>query len=331
MAWGALPTFKNGSAEGGLPLLDVWMAVSVPLFLVAGESDTTTKPDEVLLFRDAVASNQTDIGTELGSVSSADSKSPMMGRTKDSTSIAEHLTIDRRRVSALKTCILPKPASHGLLYDFATYRTLAGLIQTFLSDYLDFRLSLGWQLHHMKDANKWDVKNLAKWQAVNPVSEPIGGIFRAMKVLRETDSIHSPAQFVEGWKDKINAVIDISHDPPVYSPQALSTAGIEYHKFPTVSKIPPTSEEVKGFIVLVNNIRASVAEGDQRQTCVHCHYGFNRTGFFICSYLVESMGYSVQDAIDEFAKRRPPGIRHDHFIDTLFVRYCVGLKRAPTL
>ena len=64
---------------------------------------------------------------------------------------------------------------------------------------------------------------------------------------------------------------------------------------------------------------------------VHCHYGYNRTGFFIVCYLVEKEGYSVQDAIDEFAKKRPPGIKHDHFIDTLFVRYCVGLRRAPSI
>jgi hypothetical protein len=59
--------------------------------------------------------------------------------------------------------------------------------------------------------------------------------------------------------------------------------------------------------------------------------GFNRTGFFIVCYLVERLGYDVQAAIDEFAKRRPNGIKHAHFIDGLFVRYCKGLKRAPTM
>jgi hypothetical protein len=59
--------------------------------------------------------------------------------------------------------------------------------------------------------------------------------------------------------------------------------------------------------------------------------GFNRTGFFIVCYLVERLGYDVQSAIDEFAKQRPNGIKHAHFIDELFVRYCKGLKRAPTI
>jgi len=63
---------------------------------------------------------------------------------------------------------------------------------------------------------------------------------------------------------------------------------------------------------------------------VHCHYGYNRTGFFIASYLIEKEGYRCEDALDEFAAAKPPGIKHDHFIDTLFMRYHVGLKKAPT-
>lgn len=46
--------------------------------------------------------------------------------------------------------------------------------------------------------------------------------------------------------------------------------------------------------------------------------------------MIEREGYEVQEALDEFAKRRPKGIRHAHFMDQLFVRYCKGLKAAPT-
>ena len=82
----------------------------------------------------------------------------------------------------LRTQILPAPASHALLYDPVTYRTVAGNIQPFLADYIDSRLSIGWQLTYLSTEGKWDVKNLKKWSDVVPVSEPIGGIFRAMKV-----------------------------------------------------------------------------------------------------------------------------------------------------
>ena len=229
----------------------------------------------------------------------------------------------------LQTTILPNSATHALLYDTTTYRTLAGLIQTFLSDYVDYRLSPGWQLQYLTTEGKWDVKNFEKWQAIKRVSEPIGGVFRAMKTLREIDDTHSPAIFVGNWKDRIKAVIDISHESPVYDPHRLQAGGIEYHKFPTVSKIPPTPEEVADFVSLVDQLRKDSREqGDDRLIGVHCHYGFNRTGFFICAYLIEKEGYEIQEAIEEFKAQRPPGIRHEHFIDTLFVRYCAGLKQA---
>ncbi|MCJ1293174.1 hypothetical protein MMC34_004727 [Xylographa carneopallida] len=365
MAWGALPEYgPDGSTSGGLPDPAVWAGISVPLFLIAGEADTVTKPEEIELISKAIRGSgekvskdserilddaipnaagpqlerpgQTDRET-IGSVeryglglSRNETKAVGSEVTSKSNNRTE-VSYTSKPEGTIKATVLPSPASHALLYDHATYRTLAGLIQSFLTDHIDNRLCLGWQLQYLCTEGKWEVKNLAKWQAVKPVSEPIAGIFRAMKTLREVDKSHSPAIFVKDWKDMIKAVIDISHESPVYDPRGLESGGIQYHKFPTVSKIPPTSEEVKDFIILVDRLRLSSSKEDGRLIGVHCHYGFNRTGFFICSYLIEKEEYTVQQAIDVFQEARPPGIRHEHFIDTLFVRYCLGLKRAPTL
>lgn len=358
MAWGLLPSRPaSKEPERGMPGVDVWASLKLPLYLIAGEGDGITKAEQVM-----------EIGRALGkpdrskSSQSTEARSPSPKNGTISNREVEHLSQDEERQSkasvtevtvigneaqlqssipsysrrrqVLKTSILPLPASHALLYDPATYRTLAGLIHTFLYEHLDTRLSLGWQLQHLSTEGKWDVKNLAKWQAVAPVSDPIAGIFRAMKTLREIDDTHSPDIFVRNWKGKIKAVIDISHESPVYDPKGLDEGGIEYHKFPTVSKIPPTTEEAKDFIKLVDRLRARTppeTATNEALIGVHCHYGFNRTGFFICCYLIEKEHFGVQQAIDEFARNRPPGIRHEHFLDQLFVRYCVGLKRAPTL
>ena len=296
-----------------------------------------------------------------------------------------HIPEPLPRRLVLKTTILPHPASHALLYAPSTSRTLAGLIGAFIATHIDARLSLGWQLQYLTTEGKWDVKNLAKWKAVKSVSEPIAGVFRAMKTLREVDEQHCPKVFVNEWKGKIKAVVDISHESPVYDPAGLEAGGIAYHKFPTVSKLPPTVDEVGAFITLIDNLcvqpsaasasaaaAAAAAQSTSLSTPlspeaaskapnllstiayssvpghsprtrvsfqgemdeligVHCHYGFNRTGFFVVSYLVERLEYKLQDAINEFRRARPPGIRHEHFVDALFVRYCVGLKRAPTL
>lgn len=368
MALGLMPEVVNGVSTGGLPGQEVWSGLVVPTFIVAGEMDHVCPPASV----DTIAqwlgqrvrprpsdSADTDI------VPIAAGEVPATGTTEhhrdtqpkrdsmtDSRSSKEVLSESRQPTGppepsltsrphfALKTMVFPAPASHALLYSTPFIRPLSGLIQSFAATHIDHRLSLGWQLQHLTTEGKWDVKNLAKWQAVDPVSEPLAGVFRAMKTLREVDETHTPKVFVKTWGAKFRArqgvrmVVDISHESPVYDPKGLEEGGVEYHKFPTVSKLPPTVDEVRAFISLINSLRAQLAkEEDMKDGLigVHCHYGFNRTGFFIVSYLVEKLGYRLQDAIEEFRIKRAPGIRHEHFVNELYVRYSVGLQRRPTI
>lgn len=376
MAAGSLPTYVNGVAKGGFPGRETWAGLEVPVFLVAGEEDNVTKPGEVEKIASFLGkSHPIQIEPIENSEPVVDSAAPVSTSIKPQTSESTTRKIDSLRnedflqvnpstieedphedpstpneelsvippqlskpKKVLKTTILPPPASHALLYMPSTVRILAGLVSDFLCSQVSPRLSLGWQLQFLSTAGKWDVKNLAKWQAVNPISEPIAGIFRAMKTLREVDDSHCPHIFVRNWGSQIKDIVDISHENPVYDPRGLENGGVRYHKFPTVSKVPPNGQEVNEFIVLVDRLREEQKFRAQKENWedeyyvgVHCHYGFNRTGYFIVCYLVERCGYSVQGAIDEFAKKRPRGIKHAHFLDQLFVRYCEGLKRNPTL
>jgi pimeloyl-ACP methyl ester carboxylesterase len=362
-AMGILPKYdSNGVPHGGMPDKDIWAGIEMPLLLIAGDGDTVTKPEEVAKIvtylqsqsegmQDKISTKSEPIPTAVALVEQKPDKSKHeeVGLADNNQpGILPSTSETRSHHSAVvKTAILPSPASHALLYDHATYRIVAGLIEDFLAKHVSEQLDLGWQLQKLTTTGKWDVKNLVKWKGVAPVSEPIGGgVFRALKTLREHDEEHTPSVFVKKWRGKIYALIDISHDSPIYDPKMLEKGGIRYHKFPTVSKIPPTPSEVEDFIALVERLRQEIhknnassgplnGEGTDAQLGpaigVHCHYGYNRTGFFIACHLIEKEGYQVQDAIDEFAKQRPPGIKHDHFIDALFVRYCVGLRRAPSI
>ncbi|XP_050063197.1 mRNA-capping enzyme-like [Aphis gossypii] len=64
---------------------------------------------------------------------------------------------------------------------------------------------------------------------------------------------------------------------------------------------------------------------------VHCTHGFNRTGFFVVSYLVEELHYDVASAIRHFAAARPPGIYRQNYIDELFIRYGQYSNEAPIM
>jgi len=368
MVSGLMPQYVDGKALGGLPGQTVWSGVDVPTFLIAGEQDnvcppehidliaswlghedkvtTTVSTEEILLpaaAGEVPSANTAECGietqTRLDSGIETTTPKELISKTRQSEGLHSP-SLTSKPTFVLKTTIFPAPASHGLLYATSTTRVLSGLIQSFMATHIDHRLSLGWQLQHLTTEGKWDVKNLAKWQAIDPVSEPIANIFRAMKTLREVDETHTPKVFVKKWGAKngvakgIRMVVDISHESPVYDPKGLEEGGVEYHKFPTVSKLPPTVDEVSKFVALVDALRAQLIEESTIKDAVigvHCHYGFNRTGFFIVSYMVEGLGYRLQDALDEFAEKRAPGIRHEHFVNELFVRYSVGLQRRPTL
>lgn len=88
-----------------------------------------------------------------------------------------------------------------------------------------------------------------------------------------------------------------------------------------VSKIPPTRDEVAGFIELVDQIRVERGHDESRTIACHCHYGFNRTGFFVCCYLIERMNFGVEEAVEAFKAARSPGIKHPHFLTELSDRY----------
>jgi len=47
MASGTLPVYRKGIPEGGLPGRDVWAGLECPVFLVAGEADHVTTPEEL--------------------------------------------------------------------------------------------------------------------------------------------------------------------------------------------------------------------------------------------------------------------------------------------
>jgi len=326
----------DGVSKGGLPGEVVWKGIKIPLLLIAGESDRVTPAVEVgTIFRYITGRTTKDVED----TQSIDEKAQQL------TNGLQPVTLKFSEPSqVIQAITLPSPAAHALLYAHSTYRLVSALIENFLATHVSAHLDFSYQLRLLTTSGKWDVKNLEKWKAVLPVSGPIAvdsstgpnGLFRALKTMREQDDEHNPTLFLQNWADKIYAVIDISHDAPVYDTKSLEKGGVEYHKFPTVSKIPPTPFEVQDFCILVDKLvaerdaKSSSEDGnnqlnmkstDKRAIAVHCHYGYNRTGFFICSYLISRKGFGVQDAIDEFRKAKSPGIRHEHFIDVLWLRY----------
>ncbi|KAG0244196.1 hypothetical protein BGW41_000183 [Actinomortierella wolfii] len=168
-----------------------------------------------------------------------------------------------------------------------------------------------WQItRKSKKEEKWSLKNTEKWINTPIISAPVGrgpGKFRAMKVLRQTDTDHSPSAFLAKHPE-VGFIVDISLDQPPYRTTDFDATSITYTKLATVSKIPPSREDVERFI---RHCKSCWEARPNVDIAVHCHYGFNRTGFMICSYLIEIQKYTVSEALQHFEHARPPrGIRY---------------------
>ncbi|CAG8576427.1 9869_t:CDS:2, partial [Acaulospora colombiana] len=124
-------------------------------------------------------------------------------------------------------------------------------------------------------------------------------------VMRQNDDEHCPEIFIAKHPE-IGFVIDITKDPPPYVTSDFEDSHITYIKLSTVSKIPPSREETRRFIQAAKD---AWNKKPDKQIAVHCHYGFNRTGFMICCFMIEELGVSVTDAIKYFEEaRKPKGI-----------------------
>lgn len=90
----------------------------------------------------------------------------------------------------------------------------------------------------------------------------------------------------------------------------------------------PSSEQTTTFIRVTANF---LSKNPNKKIAVHCTHGFNRTGFMICSFLVEIENWSVDAAIDIFAKSRSPGIYKQDYLDELTRIYDENRIEAPPL
>ena len=154
------------------------------------------------------------------------------------------------------------------------------------------------KLKNFNNKPKWALKNYSKWKATLPIGAVIGaregnGGICGCKVLRQDDAHHSPYTFGQA-NSNIGIIIDVSRETPPY---ITSLPSCQYVKLATASKIVPSRENVDDFISVVREFQQDEANKG-KHVAVHCHYGFNRTGFLISSYLIESLGYTVDAAVD---------------------------------
>lgn len=171
-------------------------------------------------------------------------------------------------------------------------------------------------------------KNLEKWSRTDPVGKVVKGTrFIPMKLMRDEDEKHSPLHILSKYPN-VGLIIDLSNDEGSYEKGIFLEKAVEYKRIQIGSKVIPSSTDVFEFIRITNEF---LIRNTGKDIIVHCHYGYNRTGLMICAYLIEVSRISVQEALKRFKEARPPGIKHQNYIDKLILRYSDYEKRSKSV
>ena len=183
------------------------------------------------------------------------------------------------------------------------------------------------------ETKKRQVKNPKKWRGVEKWGKPIRGKILPMKLLNDLDDTNHTVSNLKTHWPKLHTIVDLQNDQWSYSvgnvpvkhvPLRFGTllSILSFRKtilkleLRAVSKKCPSEHQVASFIKIMRELVK-----EEGQVAVHCHYGFNRTGFLIVCFMVEVWNMSVHDAIRTFSEHRSPGIKHEHFMNELIKRY----------
>ncbi|XP_001602117.1 mRNA-capping enzyme-like [Nasonia vitripennis] len=118
---------------------------------------------------------------------------------------------------------------------------------------------------------------------------------------------------------KMGLWIDLTNTNRFYDKNEIERNGMRYLKLPCRGHDEtPSIDQTKSFVHICKNF---IAQHPLEIIGVHCTHGFNRTGFLIVSYLVETDEYSLDASLARFTDARPPGIYKGDYIEELYRRY----------
>ncbi|KAJ2944534.1 hypothetical protein O0L34_g3880 [Tuta absoluta] len=125
--------------------------------------------------------------------------------------------------------------------------------------------------------------------------------------------------YMKSLKVKLGLWVDLTNTSRFYDKKEVEDMDCKYVKLQCRGHgETPSLDQTKTFIGLVSRF---LSQNPLEVIGVHCTHGFNRTGFLLVSYMVEQLDCSVEAAVNEFAKLRPPGIYKQDYLAELYRRY----------
>lgn len=116
----------------------------------------------------------------------------------------------------------------------------------------------------------------------------------------------------------IGMVVDLTNTDRYYNKAEWADHDIRYVKMNCPGhEVSEREDIVKKFMNVVDDFIGD-SSNDDKLIGVHCTHGLNRTGYLICRYLIDRMGWKADRAISLFEFSRGHPIERGHYKQSLY-------------
>ncbi|XP_022339320.2 uncharacterized protein LOC111134511 isoform X1 [Crassostrea virginica] len=121
---------------------------------------------------------------------------------------------------------------------------------------------------------------------------------------------------VSGLGHQLGMVIDLTFTRKYYSAFEFKDEGVRHEKIFTEGHNVPNDDVVYRFFDTLESF--FLEQPDEKQVVgVHCTHGINRTGYVVCRYLIERLGWDPEEAMTVYHKSRGYPIERENYIEDL--------------
>ncbi|XP_058829284.1 RNA/RNP complex-1-interacting phosphatase [Topomyia yanbarensis] len=114
----------------------------------------------------------------------------------------------------------------------------------------------------------------------------------------------------------LGLMIDLTFTARYYNPVEFECEDVQHKKIYTKGHEVPARSLVNQFIHIVDDFLAKDKNKD-KLIGVHCTHGLNRTGYFVCAYMILAQGQSPRVAIKLFNKARSHAMERANYLNSL--------------
>ena len=118
---------------------------------------------------------------------------------------------------------------------------------------------------------------------------------------------------------RLKYIIDLTNTDRYYDEKEFTSCGVKYEKIMVRGREIPPMDVVKKFFKTMDDFMSACGEDDL--VGVHCTHGINRSGYLICRYLIQQLGWEIEDSLKAFEDARGYPIEREIYIN--------ALKRTP--